>query len=123
MRQARSSPRPVPSPNGLVVKNGVKIRLDDVLGDAGAVVADLDPDHLLVLARRADGQRAVPVHRLDRVVDDVRPHLIEIAWVALQFGQRLVHVLDDRDGPALSLPILSPNIIIVLRSSSWTLAL
>ena len=97
IRRARSRPRPVPSPNGLVVKNGVKMLLDDVLGDAGPVVADLDPDHVFVLAHRAHRQRAVAVHRLDRVVDDVGPDLVEIAWVAKQFGQRLVAVLDQLD--------------------------
>ena len=68
--------------------------VDDVLGDAGSVVADLDPDHVVALARRAHRQRAVAAHGLDGVVDDVRPHLVEIAWVAQQFGQRRVDVLD-----------------------------
>ena len=90
IRRARSRPRPVPSPNGLVVKNGVKIRSDDVRGNAGTVVADLDANHLVVLAHRAQRQRAVSVHRLNGVVDDVGPYLVEIAWVAKQFGQRVV---------------------------------
>ena len=44
MRRAMSRPRPLPSPDGLVVKNGSKIFSWTLGGDAGAVVADVDHD-------------------------------------------------------------------------------
>ena len=69
-----------PEPGALAERLGGEERVedaaDDVLGDARSVVADLDADHLFVLALRAHRQRAVAVHRLDRVVDDVGPHLV-----------------------------------------------
>ena len=37
-----AKPRPVPCPTSLVVKNGSKIRSPTLVGDAGAVVGDLD---------------------------------------------------------------------------------
>ena len=61
--------------------------VDVVLRDAGAVVADDHLDGVLADGAGANGQRAVPIHRLDRVVDDVGPYLIEIAWITLDFRQ------------------------------------
>ena len=58
MRHEMSSPRPVPSPTSLVVKNGSKIRALDVVGDARSGVADLDQD--LVARRGRCGRSACP---------------------------------------------------------------
>src|SRR5262249_52607124 len=71
--------------------------VDDLVRDAGAVVANLYADHVLGFTLGAQRQRAAAVHGLDRVVDDIGPDLIEIAWVAEQFGQRRVDVLDHLD--------------------------
>jgi hypothetical protein len=60
IRHEMSRPSPVPSPTGLVVKNGSKIRLLELLGDARAGVADLDDDDVVVLPVRLDRQRAAP---------------------------------------------------------------
>src|SRR3569833_1320889 len=78
-------------------EEGGEDAIDDLVGDARAVVADLDPNHVVGFPFGSQRQRAVAVHRLNRVVDDVGPDLVEIAWVAQQFGQGLVHVLDDLD--------------------------
>src|ERR1700722_17947068 len=84
---------------------GGEERLEDVLadifGDPGPIVTDLDAGHALAFPAGADGQRATLIaHRGDRVVDDVGPYLIEIAWIARDFRKRLVELLDhgDRSG-------------------------
>ena len=74
----------------------------DVLGrDARAGVADLDLGGVVVPAG-ADGERARPVHRLDRVVDQVRPDLVELRAVHRHVGQRAVVLLDHRDAGQLA---------------------
>ena len=73
IRQARSSPSPVPCPTGLVVKKG-EDPIDDVFVDSRSVVADLDPDRVVGVAACSDGEGPGTVHRLNGVVDDVRPH-------------------------------------------------
>src|SRR5882757_7442566 len=81
---------------------GGEERLEDVLayllGDTGPGVADLDAGQLLAFPTSADGQSAALVaHRCQRVVDDVGPDLVEIAWKARDFGKRLVEFLDHCD--------------------------
>ena len=51
-------PSPVPSPTPFVVKKGSKIRPRCVLGDALALVLDLDDGALALLGRRVDGGAA-----------------------------------------------------------------
>ena len=95
-----SRPRPVPSPTRLVVKNGSKIRLLDLGRDAGAGVADLD-QHLPVGVRRGPhGQRAGAAHRVHRVVDQVRPDLVQLGGEGRDPGQAAVVVLDHGDAVA-----------------------
>src|SRR3954464_8327844 len=48
-----------------------------LLRDARAVVADVDL-HAVAVAARADRDRAGLPERLDRVVEDVLPHLVEL---------------------------------------------
>src|SRR5690606_5398182 len=47
----------------------------DLRRDAGAVVRDLDQD-VIALKRRAQRDTPASFQRVDRVVDQVRPHLI-----------------------------------------------
>src|SRR5437764_3002292 len=49
----------------------------DLLRDTRPAVADLDQD-AVVLPRGAQGERALPAHRLYRVVDQVRPDLVQL---------------------------------------------
>jgi hypothetical protein len=71
------------------------------LGDAGAVVADLD-QHPVAVAGGAHGQLAAAVHAVHGVggvVDQVGPDLVELAGVGGQPGQGPVvvaHHLDAR---------------------------
>jgi hypothetical protein len=76
IRQTMSRPSPVPCPRGFEVKNGSKIRGRMSWGDARAIVHDLDHDVRIVLTRAQDDP-AGPVHRVDGVVDDVRPDLVQ----------------------------------------------
>ena len=63
MRHEMSRPRPVPSPNGFVVKNGSKMRPTTSSGMPGPV-SPISTTMLSSTPAGADGQRAVPVHRL-----------------------------------------------------------
>ena len=85
----------MPSPTSLVVKNGSKMRARVVGVHARARVADLDRDPAACRAlstygggawstsARAIVDRAAAGHRLDRVDDEVREHLLELAVVGL----------------------------------------
>jgi hypothetical protein len=60
MRQQMSRPRPVPLPTGLVMEKGSRTWAA-ALGDAGAVVADLD-QHPVAVAGGAHAQLVAAVH-------------------------------------------------------------
>ncbi len=71
--------------------------LEDVglnfLGDAGAVVADFN-DHASVFAVGADAKLAFAVHRVDGVIDEVGPDLVEFAAKGIhQQGNALIIAL------------------------------
>ena len=86
MRREMSRPRPVPLPTPLVVKNGSNAWCLRLVGHPGAGVADLH-NHAFAVGTRRHPKRAVALHRVESVVDEVRPHLVELA------GERL----DPRD--------------------------
>ena len=80
IRQAMSRPSPVPSPTGLVVKNGSKIRSWISVGMPGPV----SPISTSTLpSSRAVRMVSVPVPPIAwrRVVDQVRPDLVELGGV------------------------------------------
>ena len=68
-------------PTSFVVKNGSNARPAPTADDARTAVGDLDDD---VVAIGAVVSRSVPrtVHRVDGVVDEVGPHLVELACIA-----------------------------------------
>ena len=72
---------------------GGEERIEDLAGEVGGnartVIADLDHDASPSRAG-ADGEDATPLHRIDRVVDQVGPHLIELATVRIDTGEVLV---------------------------------
>src|SRR5215472_2488675 len=68
----------------------------DLGRDPGASVAELDQQHVSV-ERGADGERPGPVHRRNRVVDQVGPDLIQLAREGRYPRQRMVIIPDDRD--------------------------
>jgi hypothetical protein len=72
-------------------------------GDARPVVLDLHADRA-VGPVRPHGEDPGAVHGVDRVVDEVRPHLVELAGVGLDARQALVVLPDDAD-PALELVV------------------
>ena len=82
MRREMSRPRPVPLPTSLVVKNGSKAR---------ACTSGVMPWPLSVIStttwspsrRVANRSVPVPVHRVDGVVDEVGPHLVQLRRVDL----------------------------------------
>ena len=79
MRRVMSSPRPVPFPTALVVKNGSKMRRWMSARDAGAVVRDLD-HHLAVDPARRRSGRARP--------SQLRPAALSIRFVHTWFSSR-----------------------------------
>ena len=102
IRRAVSRPRPVPWPTSFVVKNGSKTCSCDVGRDPRAVVGDVDDDALAV-APRAHRDRALVAERVDRVVEQVRPHLVELGAADGQLRQRAVVVAADLDPRVLEL--------------------
>ena len=92
----------MPWPTSLVVKNGSNARAATSGGMPGAGVGDLDDDRVAVGAG-ADRQRALAVHGVDGVVDEVGPDLVELAGVGV----------DLRAGRAYSRTTVTP------RRSLW----
>ena len=80
---------------------GLEDPLADLRGHPRPVVTDLD-DHVAVAREGADLDPAVAAHRIDRVVEDVRPHLVELAAERLDRRQPGLVVAHDLD-PALEL--------------------
>jgi hypothetical protein len=68
-------------------------------GHPGAGVGDLDDDVPGVRSGR-DAERPAGVHGVDGVVDDVRPHLVEVGWVRLD--TRHAGAVSADDGHAVS---------------------
>ncbi len=89
-----------PQPGALADRLGGEERLedprDDVGRDARAGVADLDLRRV-VASPGPEGERAVAAHRLQRVVDQVRPHLVQLRAVHRNVGQHSVVVAHDLD--------------------------
>src|SRR5215469_7913974 len=79
-----------PEAGALADRLGGEERLEDPLLDVGGHarprVTDID-QKLVTVKRRPDSQRAQPGHGRDRVVDQVRPHLIELTGEARNPGQ------------------------------------
>src|SRR5215470_2235679 len=89
-----------PEPGALAYRLGGKKRLEDprlyLSGYAWPRVTDVD-EKLVLVERGPDGQRAVPGHRRDRVIDQVGPHLIELTREAGNLRQVVTVVADDGD--------------------------
>ena len=81
IRRTMSSPRPVPLPDLLRGEERLEQPALQLGGHAGAVVADLDRDVIRRRGRVRMRDGAVAVHRVDRVVEQVRPHLVELRGV------------------------------------------
>ena len=96
IRWAMSSPRPVPWPTGLVVKNGVEHARPLLGRDPGPVVPDLDA-HAVPLPPGAQREPPAVVHGVDGVVDEVRPDLVQLRAGGLDRRQVGVEVADDLD--------------------------
>ena len=80
IRHEMSSPSPVPSPTGLVVKNGSKMRPRMSSGTPGPVSPNSTSSQSSSRAG-AYRQRALARPWPHRVVDQVRPHLVELGGV------------------------------------------
>src|SRR5215471_13646214 len=79
---------------------GGEERLEDPLPDVGGYARPgvTDIDHKLVAVQRGpDCQRARPLHRRHRVVDQVGPHLVELAREAGNRRNVMTVVSDDGD--------------------------
>ena len=96
IRCAVASPSPVPWPTSLVVKNESNTRSRISARDPGAVVGDLD---LGEVAEAASGDRDRPAlaERVDRVVEQVGPDLVELGAAHGQLGEVQVQVLLELD--------------------------
>jgi hypothetical protein len=78
-----------PQPGALADWLGRKERFEDALGDlrrdTTTSVADLHQGELAVTGG-AHGEGALPVHRIDCVVDQIGPHLVELSRVGRDGG-------------------------------------
>jgi len=81
-----ASPSPVPSPTGLVVKNGSKMRGQVFLRDTLAVVGHADV-HRIIGMPGLDAQLSLAFHGLCRVGEEVEEHLIELRRGAGDLGR------------------------------------
>ena len=87
-------------PGALTYRLSGEERFEDLLLHlrryANACITDFDQGPT-VLPRCADSQRAAVRHRVYRIVDQVRPNLIELGGMCWDHRQRLIEVLDDFD--------------------------
>ena len=101
-------PSPVPSPTPFVVKNGSKMRSRCSVGDAVALVPDLDHGALaldLAASRRrcgagvasCNGHGPALRHRVDRVDDEVRDRLLDLRGVDVRADGLARRIDDDLD--------------------------
>ena len=79
-------PEPGPLTRRLGREEHVEQLREVLRGDAGPVVLDLDLDHV-ARTPGTDDQGALTGHRIDGVVDEVGPYLVELARVGLNRGQ------------------------------------
>ena len=80
-----TKPSPVPEPP-LVVKNGAKKicgYASDGIRNAAAVVGNLNEEKLAVAAR-ADLDATRATHGINRIVNEVRPNLVQLAPVGAE---------------------------------------
>ena len=99
MRRAMSRPRPVPLPTSLVVKNASNARA----ATSGGMPGPVSPISTTTSSPSAAvATRSVPgaVHRVDGVVDQVGPHLVELAGVRLDRRHVGAVVAHHRDAVA-----------------------
>ena len=97
-RRTMSRPRPVPLPTGLVVKNGSKIR-SRCSGGMPGPLSTIRTIDVLAVAGGGHVDAAALGHRVQCVVDQVRPDLVQLADEAAHARQRGVEI--DRDGDRL----------------------
>ena len=102
IRRAVARPRPVPCPGSLVVKNCSKMCPWSAAGMPGPS-SEMSTSAQLAVAARGDRDRAVLAERLDRVVDQVRPDLVELGAADGELRQRAVVVAHDLERLVLEL--------------------
>jgi hypothetical protein len=94
-RRRRPSPSPLPSPKGFGGEVRVKDPRKQVFWDARPGVAHLDSNHVLMPSR---AQCEDPCrHGIEGVVDQVRPHQVELSGVTRQTGQVTLEVSHHRN--------------------------
>ena len=116
IRREMSRPSPVPLPTSLVVKNGSKARPRPPAA-CPARCRRSRPRRRSPSARVRDAQGARAVHRVDGVVDEVGPDLVELAGVAPRSRARRRRSRATTVTPPSS---LCPSITSVLSSPSVT---
>src|SRR5262245_17934876 len=82
-------------PDALRGKKGLKKMRANVLWDAGSVVVDLD-EQLLILAPGAKSNFALSIHRIVGVIEEIRPHLVQLISVCRNLRKRPIIVSDQR---------------------------
>ena len=63
-------------------------------GDTGSGIDDLNTNVGWIWSVRADDQRAGSVERLECIDNEIRPHLVQLPWVALDERKRAVVALN-----------------------------
>ena len=84
---AMARPSPVPCPGGLVVKNGSKTRGRTCSGMPGPWSCEAHLHLARVAPSSRHGQRALSVHRVERIAREPEEHLAELAFVGHHVGQ------------------------------------
>src|SRR3954468_25028203 len=87
----------------LEAEEGVEDPLAHLLRDSPAAVGDGELDGVARDCREGDLEVAARGHRLDRVLDQVRDHLLDLDGIALRLGNAIGEVRADADLPLLDL--------------------
>src|SRR5215831_10128432 len=84
-------------PDAFRRKKGLKQMGANVLWDAWSVVVDLD-EQLMILAPGAESNFSLSIHRIDGIVDEIRPHLVQLVSVCRNLRKRPI-ILSDQPDP------------------------
>ena len=93
---ADDQPESGPLPDALGRKKRFKEVFSHVLRNARPVVVDLH-QNVVIVASRANSDLSLAVDRVDRIVDEIRPHLVELVAVGRNVRERPIIIPDQRD--------------------------
>lgn len=95
-------------------EEGIENALLHVRRNAGAIVADFH-DGAIQLVKRANPELAFAVHGVNGIINEIGPHLIELAAVGTDARELRIVIADHCDAIFRRLPKISS----VFSRSSW----